>query len=177
MGWDGAEGVEDARDDVIVGFLGREFLLWLWYRSETGYGRLPGASGEEMDLWIDDRLVLRGEGHEAQRFDLRGGAPATSSAARAALREGRHVAAARLGLRVVEAEFSFELHEDLTLRGVKLPDGTGVDDDPLRARGLLLDDLHDRVDDLYEAFTRVRLDDTWERAEVPRILRWLDDTG
>lgn len=175
MGWDGSEGADEGRDEVVAGFLGREFLLWLWYRSEVGFGRLQGATGEEIDLWIDDRLVLRGEGKDAQRFDLRGGAPATSSAAHAALREGRHVSAARLGIRVVESEFSCELHEDLTLRSIKLPDGMDVDDDPLRARGMLLDDLHDRLDDLYEAFSQVRLAPGWDRAEVPRILRWLAD--
>lgn len=167
--------VSSITDDLTADFLGREFLLWLWYRSETGFGRLRGASGEEMDVWVDDRLVLRGEGQEAQRFDLRGGAPATSEAARAAVREGRHVTAARFGMRTGEPEVHFELHEDLTLRSVKLPDATGVDDDPLRARLLLTDDLVGRVDDLYEAFCRVRLAHHWDSAEVPRILRWLDE--
>lgn len=161
-------------DQPTASFLGHEFLLWLWYRSEEGFGRLTGASGTDVDLWVDDRLVLRGEGRGAQRFDLRGGAPATSAAARAALREGRHVAAARFGLRMGEPEYTFELHEDLAVRSVKLPDAQGVDDDPLRARGILLEDLLDRLDDLYEAFCGVRLAPAWDRAEVPRIRRWLE---
>jgi len=163
------------RDDIEEAFLGREFLLWLWYRSEKGFGRLAGATGTEVDLWVDDRLLLRGEGQDAQRFDLRGGAPAASATARTALVEGRTVYAARFGLRREEREYSFELHEDLSIRGLKLPDLDGDEEDPVLGRLSEVEMLTEHLDDLFAAFCERRLAVTWEGDEEPRIQGWLEE--
>jgi recombination associated protein RdgC len=163
------------RDDIEEAFLGREFLLWLWYRSEAGFGRLAGASGFEVDLWVDDRLLLRGEGEDAQRFDLRGGAPAASATARTAMVEGRTVYAARFGLRREEREYAFELREDLSIRGLKLPDLEADEEDPVLGRLSEVEMLTEHLDDLFAAFCAQRLAATWEEDEVPRIQGWLEE--
>lgn len=163
------------RDDAEEAFLGREFLLWLWYRSEVGFGRLAGRSGTAVDLWVDDRLLIRGEGHEAQRFDLRGGAPAASATARTAVVEGRSVHAARFGLRHEEREYSFELHEDLSVRGLKLPDLDEETEDEILDRLTEVDLLTAHLDDLYAAFCDQRLGPDWEDAIAPRIQGWLEE--
>ncbi len=164
-------------DGPSVEFLGREFLLWLWYRSEEGFGRVTGASGREFDLWVDDRLLLIGEGGGPQRFDLKGGAPASSATARTALLEGRSVGAARFGLREGEVEFHFELHADLSLRGVKLPEllENVESGEEVRERMDELEDLQSRLDDLFEAFIQHRLHESWETAAAPKIRTWLHE--
>jgi len=168
--------------DVQADFLGREFLLWLWYRSEEGFGHLAGASGNELDLWVEDRLLLLGEDMEAQRFDLKGGAPATSVTARTALAEGRQVVAARFGMRQDDLEFTFELHADLSLRSVAIGGEPAIEDEVVD-RLRLIDELLARLDDLFEAFCLSRLHSSWESVMVPRIRDWmhqglgLDETG
>ncbi len=157
--------------------LGSEFLLWLWYRSEASFGRLRGASGTAVDLWVDDRLLLRRVEGGNQRFDLRGGAPATSATARTAMLEGRGVAAARFGLRHGELEYGFELHADLSLRGVALPDtGAATDDhEVVLERARLLQELLGHLDDLYEEFCGERLDEDWEHTVATTMRTWLRD--
>ena len=163
--------------DPQAGYLGREFLLWLWFRSETGFGQVVGATGLALDLWVDDRLVISGELREAQRFDLKGGAPATSATARIAVREGRDVVAARFVIRDGEMEYHFELDASLALKGLKIPDlPHGVDpDDEVRERARLVEDLQERLDDLFEAYCRRRLGEDWEASEAPALLGWLHE--
>ena len=53
------------------GFLGREFLTWLWYVAETSKETLtfevPGREdGLELDIWVDDRIVLEATGNQSQ---------------------------------------------------------------------------------------------------------------
>ncbi len=163
--------------DPQATFLGREFLLWLWFSSETGFGQVSGASGMALDLWVDDRLVISGELREAQRFDLKGGAPATSATARIAVREGRDVVAARFVLRDGELEFRFELDASLAVKGMKIPDlPHGVDpDDEVRERARLVEDLLERLDDLFEAYCDQRLGSAWETEHTARLLDWLNE--
>ena len=168
--------------DVEAEFLGREFLLWLWYRSEEGFGRLAGVSGSEYDIWVHDRLLLLGDDLEAQRFDLKGGAPATSVTARTALAEGRQVVAARFGMRQDDLEFTFELHADLSLRSVAIGGEPAIEDEVVD-RLRLVDALLSRLDDLFEAYCLSRLHSSWEPVMGPRIRDWVhhglgvDDTG
>jgi hypothetical protein len=159
-------------EEFEADFLGREFLLWLWYRSEVDFASIAGATGAAMDVWVEDRLVLRGEADEAQRFDLKGGAPATSATARTAILEGKAVEAARFGLRDGDLEFTFELHSDLSIRGAKVPDPPMADDE-IVGRQRMVDELQTRLDDLYDRFCGSRLDPSWETAQLPSILAWL----
>lgn len=168
--------------ELAADFLGREFLLWLWYRSEEGFGHLSGASGSEVNIWVHDRLLLLGEDLEAQRFDLKGGAPATSVTARTALAEGRQVVAARFGMQQDDLEFTFELHEDLSLRSVAIGGEPAIEDEVVD-RLRLVDALLSRLDDLFEAYCLSRLHSSWEPVMVPRIREWVhqglgvDETG
>ncbi len=159
-------------EEIEAEFLGREFLLWLWYRSEVDFASVTGATGVAMDLWVEDRLLLRGEADEAQRFDLKGGAPATSATARTAILEGRSVQAARFGLRDEQLEFTFELHADLSVRGLKVPDPDLADDETV-GRQRMVDEIQLRIDDLYDRFCTSRLAPSWETTEFPAMLSWL----
>ena len=47
-----------------TGFLGREFLLWLWFRSETGEGLFDLGELGHVELWIDGKVVLEAESDE-----------------------------------------------------------------------------------------------------------------
>ena len=41
-------------------FLGREFLAWLWYRSETEQGHFQ-LGDKTVEIWFDGKIVLEGE--------------------------------------------------------------------------------------------------------------------
>src|SRR5262249_10437759 len=86
------------------GFLGREFLTWLWYMAETYEDHLTtsGPSGEEIafDIWVDDRLVLEATGGSASSHEnvMKGGDPSQSYEAAAALGTGKTVKELKLGI-------------------------------------------------------------------------------
>jgi len=160
---DGADG---------VGFLGPEFLTWLWWRAETEPAfRHP--DGTEVFLHFDEYLEFRGERAAARRTVLRAGVPAASREARAALRSGKALASARILLARGEEEVRFTLRaEELDVSSLRLPAPEGETREErlvacLEAQERFLSDL----DLCYGTFLAVRLGPAWPE-EAERIRRW-----
>ena len=156
-------------------FLGKEFLLWLWWTSETAYGsmELPGVG--PVELWIDDRLQFRTEGDKPQVSDLKGGQPSATAEARSALQAGKIVETARVGVRVGEREYSFSIKgETLELSGLKVP-GTVEDglDERIYERMFLLDEIVGILDGLFLRFVDVRLDPEFARSTLGPMREWV----
>ena len=101
--------------------LGPEFLTWLWWRADEDPG-FTHADGQEVFVLVDEHLEFRGERAASRRTVLRAGAPSASVEARAALRSGKMLVAARLILARGEHESAFTLRsEDMDVSGLKLP--------------------------------------------------------
>ncbi len=165
----------DLIDHPAARFLGREFLIWLWFTSERSFGKVELPPFGDVDFWIDDRIVFRTPGEDPQTSDLKGGAPATTSEARTAMASGKTIDAARLGIRVKEREYSLELRaEGLEVAGVKVPaevkDG---EDERLYERMFLLEEATGILDALFVRFCADRLGDSWDDAVLPEIRAWL----
>lgn len=108
-----AERIEERR------FLGREFLLWLWFESEVFDGTFRTRSRGQIGLWIEKRLVLSAA-REATR--ITGDQPAASREAKEALRLGKLPELAGIHLSLGDADASFTLKaETLALAGLSLP--------------------------------------------------------
>ena len=89
------------------GFLGREFLTWLWYQAETSGGSIAVASvGSEsndftqVDIWVDDRVTLEASIGHVHTQTLKGGDPSQSAEASTALRFGKVVKEMKLGMNI-----------------------------------------------------------------------------
>lgn len=166
-----------ALDHPAAQFLGREFLLWLWWRSEEDFATAELPHYGTVDFWIDDHIQFRTPGDPPQITDLRGGAPATTVEARTALAGGKTVESARLGLRVREREYSFSIRaEGLELSAVKVPsDARDGIDDRLFERMLLLEELTGIVDSFFFRFLEQRLADGWRSTQLPAIRSWIAD--
>ena len=59
-------------------FLGSEFLMWLWFKSECFDNLFDTQNHGTVELWIDDKLTLEASLAETERNDFKGGAPAHS---------------------------------------------------------------------------------------------------
>ena len=167
-----------ALDHPAAQFLGREFLLWLWWRSEQSFGTMDLPHYGPVDFWIDDHIQFRTPGDDPQINDIRGGAPATTIEARTALANGKTVESARIGLRIKEREYSFSLRgEGLELTGVKVPAdaGDGIDD-RLFERMLLIEEVGGILDTMFFVFLESRLGGTWRGDRVPAIRNWIAGT-
>ncbi len=155
-------------------YIGPEFLTWLWWRSDED-PRFVHADGTEVFVHVDEHLEFRGERAASRRTVLRAGLPGASMDARAALKSGKLVFAARLLIARGEDEVHFTLRaEDLEVSGVRLP--AAEEGNPReRLEGSLesLERFWDDLDLCFATFLERRTGGggTWAE-DVDRIRRW-----
>jgi hypothetical protein len=159
------------------GFLGEEFLTWLWFRLETDGGDFDLGDGRSVAVSLDDFIAFApGEDDETEPT-LRKGTPSLTAEAGAALRHGRRLSRARLLIALGDSQWRVTLDgSTMTLRSIRLPD-----DDPEaesaedrareRAANFLL--VHDIVAALYRTFLRVRLRPEYLAQEAHRQAAWM----
>lgn len=145
-------------------FLGPEFLTWLWWRSMTS-PCFTHEDGREVWIHFDEHLEFRGERAAARRTILRTGVPSASLEARAALRSGKALVAARILMACGEDETRFTLRaEDLDISSLKLPAPEGdTPDERLESLLSAQEQFTKDLDLCLSAFLAVRLDDGWEQ--------------
>lgn len=160
-------------------FLGKEFLTWLWYRSDRQEGlfRVEGQP-ETFELWLDDKLVLDTAIEKVKEVSsIRGESPTETAEAKAALSMGKKVAEARLRIVLDQREWMVTVKgEDLALAGIKVPALLSrEEDEKVLERLELVEELELLLDRLYSDFVRLRLEkDRW-RAEVAAMREWVED--
>jgi hypothetical protein len=151
-------------------FVGREFLLWLWFESELFDATLSTAHSGPFGLWLEKRIVLSA-GKESTRVVAP--LPGRGREAKEALLSGQLPESAGLRIALNEEETSFVLRaEALGVSGLKLPGAVlGKEED---APNVLLEEMRGnkgarpkrkekREDEAYEAFyERMRLTHDFE---------------
>jgi hypothetical protein len=166
------------------GFLGQEYLTWLWYLIEDASGsinlNLVNGTKKKLEIWVDDKINLEASSARVHRQSLRGGTPSTSLEATAALLSGKTVTELKLGLIIDDQEYSCSLnHKDLNPRSVVLPKMTSTDEGPAdefawaEAQLDRLTALLDILDGLFHEFINSRITSTWTDLELTRIRSWI----
>ena len=170
-----------------VGWLGGEFLLWLWWRADEQGGEfdLPasGLDGQEhlLSLMIDEELVLGGEPPENGAGGcgvtaLRLGAPSASGEAAAALLSGKLPVRARLLVAEGERQWRFVLDAaTLDLRSLKVPVAEDAEtaEDELVERLVAVGEARGFVESLFGLFLGRRLGPKWALEDAPGIRAWI----
>ncbi len=182
-------------------FVGREFLLWLWFESEVFEGTLSTEAHGAFGMWIEKSFTLSA-GKETTR--IKGAYPAGSREAKEALLRGKLPEACGLHISLHDQETSFTLKaEQMAFTGLRLPTVLGGAEDeapklldepgpPKRSkkRANKADDPSDEaheafyermhltreieglVEALYRDFLALRLGPTWEDVVAPALLAW-----
>jgi hypothetical protein len=159
------------------GFLGEEFLTWLWFRQETAGGEHTLQGGRVVAVMVDDLLTFAAPGGEATEQTLRRGAPTRTIEARTALRQGRMLSRARILVAEGDRQWAATMTgASFTLSGVKLPPDSdeAVNEQERsdeRAGNWL--GLHEIVLALYREFLRGRLDPGYLKAEAETQANWM----
>jgi hypothetical protein len=159
------------------GFLGEEFLTWLWFRWESDGGEFQLPGGRVVGIAIDDFLTFAAPSDDETEQTLRHGLPTRTEEARTALRQGRRLRRARLI--VAEGSRQWTVTVDgtsLQLSGAKLPEDaeeTESDQDRSADRAANWLALHEIVLALYGAFLRERLDDGYLGGAGERQAQWM----
>ena len=175
-------------------FLGREYLTWLWFISESqgkGLSLGEGNSGKpwSVDVWVDDRILLQSWDQRGHENLLRGGDPSHSQEAAASLSSGKVVRELKLGLHVHGVgDYTCTLKADtLTPSGLRLPtengDNAGDSEEMeeigaeawLSARLLYCDIFLEIHDALFAWFIHERSQPDWESKGLSKMKQWITD--
>lgn len=166
---------EDSRD-----FLGNEFLLWLWYVTETDTDTIKASDDSEITVMLSRTLTLecpRGQtGHETITSE----GPTRLPESRRAIQAGK--LPRKVGVTLVRHDRQYDVTlqaETLAVGSAKLPSpeeesGRAL----LEGRVDQIRELIETLDLLYDAFGRVRCRDEWAK-DLGKMQKWLarDDRG
>ena len=164
-------------------FIGSEFLTWLWYQSESTSMPMSvkksGGKEYEVHVWIDDKVILESPLSQVHTNALKGGTPSQSPEAQIALQTGKSVKQAKIGMDISgHGEFIFTLDsQDLSPRGVKLPEIQGEDDEKsatIDIRIAQLEALSHAIDATFAQFINQRTKRDWEEQGLETIKKWID---
>ncbi|MGE3175129.1 MAG: hypothetical protein AB7O97_21050 [Planctomycetota bacterium] len=159
------------------GFLGEEFLTWLWFRWETDGGEFHLPGGRVVGVAVDDLLTFAAPSDDDTEQTLRHGLPTRTEEARTALRQGRRLRRARLILAEGERQWTVTLDgAALHLGGAKLPeDAEEVESDQDRTADRAANwlHLHEVVLGLYGLFLRERLADGYRQGAGEQQAQWM----
>lgn len=152
-------------------FLGREFLTWLWFRSDTREGRFTTSAGD-IELWFDQRLKLESEASEASTIQAE--TPTATQEARVSALTGKSVTQAKIRIVAGQKQWTFTIRQSLALSGVKIPGLLSrEDDDQFFERLFLIEEIESLVRELYDEFIRIRVNDATWSDELAEIRRWI----
>ncbi len=164
-------------DDLAL--VGREFLTWLWFKSEERNGRIALSSSEDIELHLLKRIALEaGEGEYAQGV-VCSGLHAELTEGKEAVRRGKKVKDAGIKLHRDANEWEFAFKADtFYFQSLKMPveDGREAGEDPsakLLERIYLIEKAATTIDALYASFLAVRFSADWTQKEKPRLTAWL----
>jgi hypothetical protein len=161
--------------DLVEGrrFMGREFVVWLWFESEMQETNLRPTGVDPVSMWLEAQITLVLEKEESR---LKGAIPASSPEAKEALRQGKLPREAKMRCVRGDREYTWTLKADtLGLSGLKLPTQLKKDDEKheiFYERMMLLNDLDATLAALYADFIQLRLADEWDDDIVPLMQSW-----
>lgn len=158
--------------------LGRDFLTWLWFKSEQRNGTIT-LEGEDIELIFLRRIILEsGTGEYTETVSCQG-LHSEMAEGKAALRGGKKIKEAhiRLGRENSECEFSFKA-DTFEIRSLKMPQ-TVARDEEIDQDGRTLERIYhlekvtETIDRLFEVFLRQRFSGSWNQ-ELTKMRKWVE---
>ncbi|MFY0524604.1 hypothetical protein ACN28I_16035 [Archangium gephyra] len=167
---------DKAREQLLRGraYLGREFLTWLLWRSESG-DALVDFEGTGLVVLYTGRCTLRGVNGDVTELMARGALAPYSEQVKHSMDRGLLVHQARWRLTHGEKVYEVTLDaEFLDIRAARLPELMAEEeDDRLLERLYLTEQLSGMVDTLVQAFLQVRASRNWSKKVVPAMKSWM----
>jgi hypothetical protein len=161
-------------------FLGREFLVWLWFKSETNEGNFDLGKAGDAELWFDGRVVLQSDRDSAAEKVICLGENSQLREARFALTEDKTITEAMIKLVIGDSEWSFILDSTwMNFKSFKTP--KVIRDNEEDPEGLfyekfyLIEQALSAIDIIYSSFIKMRLSPDWAALELPALLKWIRD--
>jgi len=168
---------------IHLGFLGREFLTWLWFKSEERDSSIYIPGSGDIEVIFIRRMVLEsGEGEysesvlcQGQHTDLKEG--------REALKQGKKVKEARIRLNKGRHEWEFTFKADeFRIQSLRLPKIMSLQEESegLEGRVLeriaLVEEAVNAMDALFQLFLSQRIQPDWEGGDLNRLRKWIQSS-
>jgi hypothetical protein len=156
-------------------YLGREFLTWLWFLSDSQKHEVDIPGHGRFKLTLDDKLVLSSSGGSVHENSLKGPTPAYAAEARTALLSGKLVHEAKFILQNEDKQWMWTMKaEDLAPRSVKLPPVAEADAESHMGRRIEhMQLLTEVIDHLFKDYMSRRLTKQFAD-EMVRMSEWLE---
>ncbi|MBN1627959.1 MAG: hypothetical protein JW944_15675 [Deltaproteobacteria bacterium] len=157
--------------------IGKDFLLWLWFRSETQAGIPDPADGLHAEIAVDGKLTL--ETDEIEDSVTCSCANTLMKEARFALMENKRITKAAIRLTINEEdEFFFRLDSRwMNFRMLKTPKVIqDMKDDPdgfFYEKTGLIERAVAVMDSVFMNFIKIRISPEWEAEELPALIKWI----
>ncbi len=158
-------------------FLGREFLAWLWYLTETERG-LFKLGDKTVEIWFDGKITLEGENERGIETVTCTGQSQDMKEARFALAENKEVIQATLVLGMDDNQWTFVLDalwmNFKTFKTPKVIQDRREDPDGLFYEKIfLIEAAVSAMDAIYAEFLKRRLSSQWSTEELPALIQWI----
>ncbi|BBO70210.1 hypothetical protein DSCA_41400 [Desulfosarcina alkanivorans] len=160
-------------------FIGNEFLTWLWFTIETNQGFFNGVDETITSIYLGNRIVLENSSNDANEIITIKGDDAGLEEGLLSLRKGAVVIEMNIVYKTENQEWKFTLKgENLSFSGLKVPE-TGPVETKDDIEGILLEKayLYEKaislVNNLFDAFIKLRSSVAWMKTTVPEIKKWL----
>ncbi|MEN6622783.1 MAG: recombination-associated protein RdgC [Smithella sp.] len=159
--------------------IGREFMTWLWFKSEERGGRISLPDGDEVELNFLKRIALEaGEGEYSQGVVCHG-LHCELKEGKEAIRQGKKVKDA--GLKLIHDQNEWELTlkaDNFHFQSLKLPmaEWQETDEDPsgkMLERIYMIENAARTIDRLYDLFLGIRCSPQWNEKEAKSLAKWL----
>ncbi len=158
---------------------GREFLTWLWFKSEERGGTIMIPDLGDTEVTFLRRIVLESGDGEYSETVVCQGLHADMKEGKEALRQGKKIKEARIKLTRDTADWEFTLKADcFHFQSMKLPaapdeEEEGDADGRTLERIYLVETATGIMDRLFKLFLTVRHAPGWVTEELPRMEKWL----
>lgn len=159
-------------------FLGREFLVWLWFRAETDRGLFALGGKGAAELWFDGKMTLQSESERGVETITCAGNTSNMKEARFALAEDKEVVQATVKLVISDSQWSFVLDSTWmnfnTFRSPKVMQDRGEDPEGIFYEKIfLIEEAVSAMDEIYSSFIKLRLSPEWIDHECPALVKWI----
>ncbi len=159
-------------------FLGNEFLVWLWFRSETDRGLFDLGEKGTAELWFDGKITLQSETERGVETITCAGKTPNMKEARFALAEDKRIIQAAIKLDIGDNQWSFILDSTwMNFKSFKSPkviqDREEDPDGGFYEKIFLIEEAVSVMDEIYQFFIRLRVSPEWETEEHPALVKWI----
>ncbi len=160
-------------------FIGRDFLVWLWFKSETNDGIIELEEVGFAEIVLEGKLTLETEGADYTESITCSGSIPLLKEARFALTQNKKPTLAGIRLIMGDDEFLFSLDSRwMNYKALKTPRiMEDYKDDPdglFYEKFGLIEKAVSMMDSVFIHFIKLRLSETWTERESPDLMNWIN---